>query len=538
MVTQPPRAEHAMVVSGEANATDVGLATLNGGGNAIDAAVAMSFCLSVTHSGMCGLGGGGYLLVRMSDGRTEFLDFRERAPRKASAEVFNASEGTLCKENMTTWLTVAVPGHVRGLELAHKRFGTKPWEELLQPAIELAANGHSVSYLRAQSMRVSAKLAQDPESKRIFQRNGRCYEVNETLIQPELANALGRVAMQGSTDFYSGETAQMLSAAMTNQGGLLTLEDLKDYVVVPQKPLAGRYRDYELITASGSSAGGIALLQMLGVLAGSGYERSGSAGSGAVVHYMTETMRRVFADCSQHVGDPEFVTTPVTALLSADHLAALRASIDAARATPSRETLPSQFSALGSGDTTHFSVLDASGNAVAVTCSLNSEYGSGITVPGLGFLLNSHMDNFAAQPGSPNPYGLALGGANALQPRKRPISFMTPTIALLDGKLFMVIGTPGGPTIPNSLLQTIVNVVDFRMPAVDAVSMPRFHHQWLPDKLRMEPGFSSVTMRVLTELGHEIEIGDSNNDMNMILIDDNGIHGVIDPRREGKGAGH
>ena len=526
-----------MVVSGETNATDIGVAVLKNGGNAMDAAVAMGFALGVTHSGMCGLGGGGYILLRMADGRTAFYDFRERAPAKASRDMFIGPDGKLSHDAVTGWRAAAVPGNVRGFELAHKKFGTRPWAELLLPAIRLAADGHPLSWLRAQEFRIGDNLAADPESRRIFQHGGKFYEPGDRLVQPELARTLERVARGGAREFYEGETARRFADEMATRGGLISLADLKSYTVAEPRPLTGHYRGYELITASGTSSGGVGLLQMLGVLEGSGYEKSGQ-GSAASIHFMAEAMRRYFADRSQYIGDPDFVKVPIDALLDPRYIAKLRSSIDPAHATPSDRVRPGTFTTREGDDTTHFAIVDAAGNVVAVTFTLNSRYGSGVTVPGLGFLLNNNMDNFAADPGRTNQYGLVQGEANAIQPGKRPVSSMTPTIVLRDGKPFMVVGTPGGPTIMNSVLQALVNVVDFGMGAQDAVNAPRFHHQWYPDVLNVEPGFSPDTLRLLEARGHKIEPKPSNNDLNMILIDNGWLQGAVDPRREGKAAGY
>jgi gamma-glutamyltranspeptidase/glutathione hydrolase len=533
---QSVRAKHSMVVSGESNATEIGVAVLNNGGNAMDAAVAMGFALGVTHSGMCGLGGGGYILTRMADGRTAFFDFRERAPGKASRDMFLGPDGKLSPDSVTGWRAAAVPGNVRGFELAHRKFGTRPWAELLQPSIRLASHGHPLSWLRAQEFRDGGNLAADRESRRVFQRGGKFYEPGDPLVQPELARTLERIARSGAQEFYEGETARRLADEMATHGGLISLADLKSYTVAEPRPLTGHYRGYELITASGTSSGGIGLLQMLGVLENSGYEKSGAA-SARSIHFMAEAMRRYFADRSQYIGDPDFVKVPVDALLDRQYIAKLRQSIDPDRAAPSARVRPGSFSTREGGDTTHFAVVDASGNAVAVTFTLNSRYGSGVTVPGLGFLLNNNMDNFAADPGRTNQYGLVQGEANAIQPGKRPVSSMTPTIVLREGKLFMVVGTPGGPTILNSVLQAFVNVVDYGMGAQDAVNAPRFHHQWYPDTLYVEPGFSPDTLRLLETRGHRIELKPSNNDLNMILIDGGWLQGAVDPRREGKAAG-
>lgn len=533
---EPQRARRAMVVSGEVNATDIGIAVLKSGGNAMDAAIAMGFALGVTHSAMCGLGGGGYVLVRMADGRTAFFDFREQAPAKASRNMFLNAKGELTGESVVGWRAAAVPGLVRGFDAAYREFGSKPWAEMVQPAIRLARNGYALSYGSAMRFRDAEILRRDPESKRIFLNSGKYFEPGDVLVQPELAGTLERIALSGASEFYEGETAHRLAGAMAEHGGLITLADLSHFTVSEQPPLVGKYRGYDVITASGSSAGGVGLLQMLGILEGSGYEKSG-AGSALAIHFMAEAMRRCFADRSEYASDPAFVKPPIARMLDKQYLANLRASINPNRATPSDRVKPGRFVSREGPDTTHYAVLDPEGNAVAVTITISSPYGSGVTVPGLGFLLNNNMDNFAANPGKTNQYGLRQGEANAIQPGKRPVGSMTPTILLRDGKLFMIVGTPGGPTIVNAVLQALVNVTDFGMNAQDAVAVPRFHHQWYPDKLFMEAGFSPDTLALLRARGHHIEIKPSNNDVNMILVDGPWIQGAVDPRREGKAAG-
>ncbi|HEV8149243.1 MAG TPA: gamma-glutamyltransferase [Gemmatimonadales bacterium] len=535
-VRQPYQAKRAMVVSGEAHATDVGLDVLRSGGNAIDTAVAMGFVLSVTHSGMCGLGGG-YILARTGDGRSTFLDFREQAPIQSSRAMFLDSNGRLSADSVTGWRAAAVPGYVLGFDTAHREFGSKPWADLLQPAIDLARNGHPISYLRAQSLRSIVSLLNDPESTRIFLNRGLYYEPGNVLIQADLAQTLERIARAGAKEFYHGDVAHRLADSMKANRGLIGLADLRNYHVSEHQPLQGRYRGYDVLTASGSSSGGVCLLQMLGMLEGSGYEKSG-AGSAAVLHFLAEAMRRSFADRCESLGDPDFVQVPYETLLDRARLALLRASVDPDRATPSDQIRPGKSAVREGASTTHFGVVDAAGSAVAVTITLNTQYGSGVTVPGLGFLLNNNMDNFAANPGNANQYGLVQGEANAIQPGKRPAASMTPTIVLKDGKLFMVVGTPGGPTIANSVLQALVNVIDFGLNAQDAVNAPRIHHQWYPDRIFIEPGFSPGTIALLKGRGHEIELRESNNDVNMILAGEEWMQAGIDPRREGKAAGY
>ena len=527
-----------MVVTAEPHATDAGVAVLQAGGNAVDAAVAVGFALAVTHPSAGNIGGGGFMLVRFADGRSTFIDFRERAPETASRNMYLDASGKPTEDSEIGYRAAGVPGSVRGFQYVSQKYGHLPWAAVVAPAVALAEKGFAVSYGLAKSLSGSAKhLDSFPESKRIFLRDGKFYEAGETFAQPELARTLRRIEQQGARDFYEGETAHLLAADMARHGGLITLADLKDYAVVERQPLTGSYRGYGIVTAPPPSSGGVGILQMLGVLGGSGYEKSG-AGSAAELHYLAETMRRFFADRAVAMGDPNFVSVPVEKMLDPAYIARLRQSIDPAHATPSAQIHSPFATAHESTETTHYSIVDAEGNAVAVTYTLNFGYGSGVTVPGLGFLLNDEMDDFAAKPGSPNGFGLVQGEANAIAPRKRPLSSMTPTIVTHAGKLDLVLGTPGGPTIINSVLQVLVNVVDFGMNIQDAVDFPRIHHQWLPDELVMERGFSPDTIALLEARGHHVKVVHSIGEMAAIAVRDGWLEGAADPRTEGTAKGY
>lgn len=499
---EPVRARHAMVVAQEPIATSVGVSVLKAGGNAVDAAVAVAFALAVTHPSAGNLGGGGFLLLRNAAGHATFIDFREMAPIAASRDMYIGPGGKATRDSLTGWRASGVPGTVRGLALAHAKYGSKSWRELVQPAVNLAASGVTLSYAESRSMCGSrGLLSQFPESKRIFLNGGACFQPGDTLRQPELSRVLQRIA-GNPDDFYTGETAHILAREMSSHGGAITLEDLRNYKAIERQPLTGTYKGYTIITAPSPSSGGIGVLQMLAMLEPTGYEKAG-AGSAASSHYIAEAMRRYFADRAQFLGDSDFVKVPLKGLLDPQYIAARRASIDPVKATPS--------SALGAGqpqfesaNTTHFNVVDAQGNAVALTYTINNSYGSGVTVPGLGFLLNNEMDDFAAQPGAPNMFGLIQGEANAIAPRKRPLSAMTPTIVLKDGNLFLVLGAPGGPRIISGVLQVILNVIDFHMDVQQAVDQPRLHHQWMPDRLLLEPGFSPDTRALLEQRGYTL----------------------------------
>jgi len=537
---QPVRAKHGMVVAMEGIAADVGVSVLQHGGNAVDAAVAVGFALTVTHPFAGALGGGGYMLIRLADGRTTFIDFREKAPEKASHDMYLDANGMPTRESLEGWRSSGVPGTVRGFELAQSKYGRLKWAEEMAPAIELAAKGFPVSYALQESLRNSRSLARDEESKRVFLKGGSYYDAGDVLSQPELAETLTRIAKNGAREFYEGQTATTLVAEMEKHGGLITLSDLAAYQAVEHQPLTGTYRNYTVITAPPSSSGGITLLQMLGMLDGTGYAKTGF-GSANSLHYLTEVMRRAYADRNNYVGDPDFVKVPMAGLLDPEYLAKRRASIDPERATSSDEVGEGHPAGSESLETTHFSVVDAEGNTVAVTYTLNGGFGNGITVPGLGFLLNNEMDDFTSKPGSPNLFGLVQGEANSIAPNKRPVSSMAPTILLRDGKLFMTLGAPGGSRIPTAVLQVILNVVDFGMNVQDAVDAPRIHHQWKPDRISAERGISPDTVALLKARGYDVDYspGVVLAQVAAIVNDGGWLQGASDGRTAaGKAAGY
>ena len=534
---QPVRTRQAMVVAEEPVATEIGAAVLKSGGNAVDAAVAVGFALAVAFPYAGNIGGGGFMLIRLADGRTTFLDFRERAPEKATRNMYLDPAGNVTTDSIDGWRASGVPGTVRGLEMAHHKFGRKTWPELLAPAIALAKNGFTVPYSLASSLQdATAKFNKFPESKRVFLNGGAGFEMGAHFSQPDLARTLERISKNPS-DFYEGETAKLIAAGMAANGGLITATDLKNYKVAERQPLTGKYKGYDVITAPPPSSGGIGILQMLGMLENSGYEKSG-AGSAASIHYVAEVMRRYFADRSEYFGDPDFFKVPIRALLNPAYIAKQKSTIDPNRATPSSEIGPGKLAGYESPETTHFSIVDKDGNAVAMTYTLNGGYGSHVTVPGTGILLNNEMDDFSAKPGVPNMFKLIQGEANAIQPGKRPLSSMTPTILLRDGKPVLVVGGPGGSKIISSVLQVILNVVDFGMNAQDAVDAPRFHHQWQPDVLAIEKGFSPDTVRILESLGHKVESTTSVARIEAIVIDNGLLQGGADGRGYGKAEGY
>jgi gamma-glutamyltranspeptidase/glutathione hydrolase len=530
-----------MVATVEPHATEVGVSILQHGGNAIDAAVAVGFALAVTHPSAGNLGGGGFMLIRLADGRTTFIDFRERAPGLASADMYLDRNGQPTKDIDLGYRASGVPGTPRGLELAQHKYGVKSLAELIQPAYQLASQGFVISYGLAQALNTKEnveRLSRFADSKRIFLRDGLYYEPGEVFKQPELAQTLKRLMKLGVKDFYEGETAHRIAADMQAHGGLIRLEDLKEYHVIERTPLVGSYRGNTLITAPAPSSGGIGILQMLAMLESTGFEKAGP-GSALTTHYMAEAMRRYFADRSRYLGDPDFFRVPTSLLLDPKYIAMRRQTIDPERASRSIDISPGLLAPHESPQTTHYSVVDAQGNAVAVTYTLNGSYGSGVTIIGTGVLFNNEMDDFSTKPGAPNQGEMSYDGtANAIAPLKTPLSSMSPTIVLHDGRLFAVLGSPGGPTIINTVIEVLVNLIDFKMNIADSVDRPRFHHQWMPDRLQVESGFSLDTVERLKALGHDVAIVPHQGEVAAIVVNGDWLEGAADPRTEGTAKGY
>ncbi len=499
----PVRAPHAMVSSASGIASDVGVEILKKGGNAVDAAVAVAFALAVTYPTAGNIGGGGFMVVRMADGRAAAIDYREFAPQRAHKAIFLDDKGEVIPgASKTGHRSVGVPGTVAGMALALEKYGKLPWRQVLEPARRLAADGFPVSYSFARGLRgLETKAKEFPETRRVFPRAGE----GETFRQPDLAATLGRIAEKGPREFYEGKTAELLSREMASHGGLVTMEDLKTYQAVMREPIRGAYRGYELMSMPPVSSGGLLLIQMLKML-----ERYDLASLGhnssAKYHLLVETMKRCYADRAAYVGDPGFIKMPVTGLLAPAYLETRARSIDPRRATPSSEIREGKPLGTESDETTHFSVVDAEGNAVANTYTLRDGYGSGITVTGAGFLLNNVMDEFAAKAGAPNAFGFPAGEVNTIAPGKRPVSSQTPTIVTKDGKLAFVLGSPGGTTIPNTVLQVVLNIIDHGMNIQEAVDAPRIHHQWLPDVIRYEKyGMAADVTAALEARGQKLQ---------------------------------
>jgi gamma-glutamyltranspeptidase / glutathione hydrolase len=503
---EPARAKHGMVASTSEIASRVGVEIMQRGGNAIDAAVAVGLALAVTWPSAGNIGGGGFMMIRRANGNTEIVDYRERAPLAASRDMYLDKKGDVIKGASTVGYKAAgVPGTVAGLSLALQRHGKLKWTDVIEPARKLAAEGFIMSHHLARSMQGTESkklLAQFPDSSRIFLRGGKFYEEGERIAQPELAATLARLKEKGPREFYEGKTAQMIAEDMKANGGLITEQDLKQYEPTVRKPLSGTYRGYEIVTMPPPSSGGAALLEMLNILEHYKLAELGP-GSSDTIHLLVESQRRAFADRAQFMGDADFVKVPVEGLISKKYAADLAKTIDPERASPSEKVRAGKPAVYESTQTTHFTVIDEEGNVVSNTYTLNGGYGSGVTARGTGVLLNNEMDDFTSKPGVPNAYGLLQSENNAIAPRKRPLSAMTPTIVLKDGKVWFAIGSPGGPTIINTVLQVIVNVIDFGMNIQQAIDTPRFHHQWMPDRIDSEPfGINRDTRAALEKKGH------------------------------------
>jgi gamma-glutamyltranspeptidase/glutathione hydrolase len=505
----PSRARNGMVASQNFLATQAGVEVLWDGGNAVDAAVTTAFALAVTHPAAGNIGGGGFLLYRPVWGEPAFYDFRETAPVRASASMFMVDGRYDRQLHHESHVAVGVPGTVAGLYMAWKAHGKLPWRRLVEPAIQLAREGFMVSDGLARSLEaVLPQMQNYPASMAQFSRAGVPYEMGDVLKQPDLAKTLQRIAAKGPAGFYEGQTAELIEKEMRRGGGLITRADLASYRAIRREPLRGTYRGYDVFSAPPPSSGGTALIQMLNIL--EGYDLRGAGfGSADAVHLTAEAMRRAFADRARHLGDPGFnPDMPIARLISKDYAERLRRGIRPDRASVSSPTTfewPAE-----SAETTHLSVVDAEHNAVALTYTLEDNYGSKIVVPGAGFLLNNEMGDFNAGPGLTDETGLIGTDPNLAAPGKRMLSSMTPTILARDGRFFLAVGSPGGRTMINTVLQVILNVVDFKMNVQQAIDAPRFHHQWLPDQIRYEPfGLSPDTVRLLQARGHQTGEGSS-----------------------------
>jgi gamma-glutamyltranspeptidase/glutathione hydrolase len=536
-IFHPVIARNGMVASQERYATEAGLAVLKEGGNAVDAAVTVGFTLAVTLPEAGNIGGGGFMLVHMAkDNQTLAIDYREKAPKAATRNMFlNANGEVDLKKSRFSYLAVGVPGTVAGLTMALEKYGTISLERALKPAIDLAEKGFPVSEgLHNSLIATKAQMQASPASMAIFYKpGGVAYEVGEMLVQKDLAKSLRLIAKDGAKAFYQGAIASAIVADMQANGGLITKEDLAAYQPVMRKPIRGTYRGYEIASMPLPSSGGVHLVQMLNVLEGFPVRELGH-NTAQTIHLMAESMKLAYADRSKFLGDSDFVPVPVAGLTSKSYANDLRRKININRATQSLEIAPgnpNKFSE--STNTTHYSVMDKYGNAVANTYTLNLAYGTSLTAAGTGILLNNEMDDFSAKPGVPNAFGLVGGEFNAIEPEKRMLSSMTPTIVMKDGKPYLVTGSPGGSQIITSVLQVIMNVIDHNMNITAATNAIRVHHQWLPDELRVEQGLNGDTRRLLTEKGHKIAVKDAMGSTQSIMRVGNSFQGASDPRRLG-----
>jgi gamma-glutamyltranspeptidase/glutathione hydrolase len=552
---RPTHAPHAIVTSVHELTSRAGVEMLQSGGNAVDAAVATGFALAVVHPQAGNLGGGGFLLLRNANGETHFIDFREKAPAAATENMYLDAQGNVLPDSnkdssVVGYRSVGVPGSVAGLVYAEKKYGKLSLEKVIAPAIKLARDGFPLAYEDTQDLKRDEYLAQFPESKRIFQRDGNYYQPGELFKQPELARTLERIA-KNPDDFYRGAMARELAAAIHKGGGLVTAADLAAYEVKERGPIRGSYRGYDIISAPPPSSGGVALIEILNILEGFELAKLGNR-SGDAIHLEAEAFRRAFYDRTDFMGDPDFAKIPVAQLIDKKYAAGWRDSIDPSHASVSKDLKRPAFAELERvaqsrtvairepENTTHYSVVDAEGNAVSVTTTLNDSFGSRVTAEGLGFLLNDEMDDFAAKQGVPNAYGLIQGPANAIGPGKRPLSAMTPTIVLKDGKLVLVLGSPGGPTIITTVANILIGVVDFSLDIAEAVNAPRFHHQWLPDEIFIEDRLSPDTMNVLRSKGYKLNVRHFWGDGECIMIDPKTGErlGASDGRNNGKAVGY
>jgi gamma-glutamyltranspeptidase/glutathione hydrolase len=532
-----------MVVSTDELASQVGVSVLQSGGNAVDAAVAVHFALAVVNPEAGNLGGGGFLVVREATGQSAALDYREKAPAAATRDMYLDDQGNLTDRVVVGHLAAGVPGTVLGMWEAHQRFGSLQWADLVSPAVALAegfeVRERFLGSLGPDMIRSLSGFA--ASAAQFLPRDGLPPLVGDTLRQPDLAATLGRIMEDGPDGFYGGRTADLIVEEMERGGGIMTREDLAAYTAVWREPIEFSYRDHTIISMPPSSSGGVTVAEICGIL--DGYDLGSLPWHGPeMIHLYAEAWRRAYADRNHYLGDPDFIAMPLERMSSPAYAAERRADISLDRATPSVEVGPGMQAPDEGENTTHFSIVDGDGNAVAVTTTLNSWYGSKVTVTGAGFVLNNEMDDFAAKPGTPNQYGLVQGENNAIEAGKRMLSAMTPTIVVRpDGRLYLVTGTPGGSTIITTTFQTISNVLDYGMSVVQAVNAPRVHHQHLPDQIYYEAsGLEPATVERLEAMGHTVvERSGVSGDVQMIIVHEDGTMSAwSDPRRGGRAMGY
>ncbi|MDD2945180.1 MULTISPECIES: gamma-glutamyltransferase [unclassified Acinetobacter] len=531
-IFHPVRAQNGMVASEHEIASQVGLDILKRGGNAVDAAVAVGFTLAVVLPHAGNLGGGGFLIVHdAQSGKNIALDFREMAPRRASRDMYLDENGNIIAgKSLYSHDAIGVPGTVAGLEYALKKWGSLPLSEVITPAIQLAENGIPVSHSLAKMLNAAQdKLGKWPSSRAIFFQENRPLRYGERLVQQDLAHSLRVISQQGSRMFYRGEIGDKIIAEIQQHQGIMQKSDLHAYKVIERQPIRGNYKGYQIVTMPPPSSGGVHLVQMLNILEQFPLQQWG-ANSAQTLHYLAESMKLAYADRSKYLGDPDFVHVPVAGLSSKPYAKMLAQQISATTARPSVSIQPNNPIPYESDQTTHYSVVDQHGNVVSVTYTLNFNFGSGIVAAGTGILLNNEMDDFSAKHGVENAFGLIGGDANAIAPYKRPLSSMTPTIVLKNQKAWLVTGSPGGSRIISTVLQTLINSIDFQMNPAEVAAVPRIHHQWLPDEIRVEKGISADTLELLKQKGHKIVQKSTMGRTQTIQILPDGIYGYSDPR--------
>lgn len=526
-----------LAMSSNVLANKIGKKVLDEGGNAIDAAVAVGYALAVVHPAAGNIGGGGFAVIHLANGENITLDFREKAPLKASRNMYLDKNGNVIKEASTIgYLAAGVPGTVAGMSAMLEKYGTKKLSELITPAINLAKNGFIITQRQGETMAEAQKdFAKFASSRKYFlKKDGSAYTEGDLFIQKDLAKTLEMIQKEGPKAFYKGKIADLIAEDMKKNGGIITKEDLAQYNVVWRKPVIGNYRGYEIVSMAPPSSGGTHIIEILNVMENADINKLGF-GSSKTIHIMAEAMRQAYADRSVFMGDPDFVKVPVDKLIDKAYAKKIYQNILPNKATPSSKINPGLGQIHEGQNTTHYSIADKYGNAVSVTYTINASYGSAAAVDGAGFLLNDEMDDFSIKPGTPNLYGLVGGDANAIEPNKRPLSSMSPTIILKDGKLFMVVGSPGGSRIITTVLQVISNVIDHKMNIAEAIDAPRFHMQWLPDEIRIEKyGMSEDVKDNLKKMGYKIVTKPVMGDVNAILVDSKAriMYGSGDPRKE------
>lgn len=536
----PVRGKNGMVVSASKLASEVGVEILKKGGNAIDAAVAVGFALAVTYPSAGNIGGGGFMVIRLKDGTTTTIDYREKAPLKAHEKMFQDSLGNFLPELSQEGTTSAgVPGSVAGMIYALEKYGTMKLKDVIEPAIKLAEQGFTLDYRLVQSINYFYNdFLKYPSSAKIFTKSGQPFEEGDLLIQKDLSNTLKLIAERGKDGFYKGEVVKNIVSQVQALGGIISLEDLESYQPVERKPLISAFRDYEIITMGPPSGGGITLIQTLNILENKTFSRD-DWGSSDYIHTVTESFKFSFADRSKYLGDPDFFQVPVDNLISKKYAKELFNKISD-NAIPSGQIIPGEFFSLNeSKETTHYSVIDKDGNAVSTTTTINSSYGSRIVVEGAGFLLNNEMDDFSSKPGEPNQFGLIGSEANKIEPGKRMLSSMTPTIITKENKPVLILGSPGGSTIPTVVCQVILNYLEFGMDIQEAVNAARFHHQWLPDQIDYEEfGIAKDVLENLIRKGQIIGGKKMLGRVEAIAVENDLYLGATDPRGFGAAIGY